>query len=116
MLMLPVHELVAQDPRGKRIEFLLNESDSVDWLYRRDQRVRWPCDQWSIRGAFGVPVIAPHLALLYKSHAPRDRDELDLRSALPQLDPELRCWLADAAALVNPKHTWLQALRSFAAA
>ncbi len=115
LLMLPVHELHAINARGQKLQLLLNESDSVDWLYRRDQRIRWPREQWTVRGAFGVPVIAPHLALLYKSKRPRDRDELDLRSAAPQLDSELRSWLCDAIALADANHPWLAALESVAA-
>ena len=110
MLMLPVHELHATDPRGRKLEFLLNESDSVDWVYRRDARCRWPLDQWIVRAAFGVPVLAPHIVLLYKSKSPRAPDELDLRSALPRLDPELTAWLADAITPHCEGHPWLDAL------
>lgn len=115
MLMLPVHELHAADPRsGRSIEILLNESDSVDWLYRRDQRIRWPLDQWTVRGAFGVPVLAPHIVLLYKSKAPRPQDELDFRTSLAQLDSELKAWLAEAIAMSDAGHAWLRPLRDAA--
>ena len=50
--------------------------------YRNDWRVKMPIDQWSARGAFGVPVIAPEISLLYKSADVSDRDNLDLRSAM----------------------------------
>jgi hypothetical protein len=110
MVMLPIHQLHAADARGRKLEFLLNESDSVDWLYRRDARIRWPLDQWIVRGGFGVPVIAPHIALLYKSKSPRPQDELDLRSSLPKLDSELREWLAQAIRLSDPKHGWIPGL------
>ncbi|MDW8263148.1 MAG: hypothetical protein RMJ35_11535, partial [Phycisphaerales bacterium] len=110
MLMLPVHELRAADARGRQLGFLLNECDSVDWLFGRDQRIRWPLDQWIITGAFGVPVLAPNIVLLYKSQAPRAWDELDLRSSLPALAPELKDWLADAIRLMRDDHPWLAAL------
>lgn len=116
MLMLPIHELHAADARGRKLEFLLNESDSVDWLYRRDARIRWPLDQWIIRGGFGVPVIAPHIALLYKSKSPRPQDELDLRSSLPKLDSELREWLAQSIGLSDSAHAWIAALSEAASA
>lgn len=110
MLMLPIHELHAADTRGRKLEFLLNESDSVDWLYRRDARIRWPLDQWIVRGGFGVPVIAPHIALLYKSKSPRPQDELDLRSSLPKLDSELREWLTQSIGFAEPAHAWIARL------
>ncbi|HRK30511.1 MAG TPA: hypothetical protein PLD59_05485 [Tepidisphaeraceae bacterium] len=110
MLMPPVHSLHGESAHSRRVMFALEERDSVDWLYRRDRRIRWPVDQWTVRGAFGVPALAPHLALLLKSTQPRDRDTLDFRSALPQLDPELRAWLSDAITLAAAGHPWLGAI------
>lgn len=110
LLMLPVHELQARNRQGREIEFLLNECDTVDWIYRRDARIRWPRDAWTVRGAFGVPVLVPHLVLLYKSKSPRPQDELDFRTAVPELAPELRRWLAEALRLANVHHPWLQQL------
>jgi hypothetical protein len=111
MLMLPIHEIHAVAAGGRRrLEFLLNECDTVDWIYRRDGRVRWPKDQWTVTGAFGVPALAPHIALLYKSKNPRPQDELDLRSALPSMEPELRRWLGEAIRCSDENHPWLTSL------
>jgi hypothetical protein len=114
MLMVPVQRLLAT-PRGdssagREIEFLLNESDTVDWIYPRDARIRWPKVQWSVRGAFGVPALAPHLAMLFKSRDPRPPDELDLRSSVPALPPELKRWIACAIALSDASHPWIARL------
>lgn len=115
MLMLPVQELRAAPAAGggqrRQVEFFFHESDTLDWMYRDDARVRWPIDQWTVRGAFGVPALAPHLALLFKSARPRPQDDLDLRSAEPELAPELKRWLAEALALSDPRHPWLDRLR-----
>jgi hypothetical protein len=111
LLMLPVETLHATDSRGRRVDFLLNESDSLDWIYRRDARVRWPLDQWTLPGAFGVPVLAPQITLLYKSTRPRPQDELDFRSALPDLAYEQKQWLADAVRFGATDHPWLAKLR-----
>lgn len=110
MLMLPVHELNARNRQGKSIEFLLNECDTVDFIYRRDARIRWPRDAWTVRGAFGVPALAPHLVLLYKSKSPRPQDDLDFRTAVPELAPKLRRWLAEAVRLADERHPWLARL------
>lgn len=113
MLMLPVTTIHAVSPpsRGRRqVDFRLNECDTVDWFDPRDAAVRWPKEQWSVRGAFGVPALAPHLALLRQSRSRRPQDDLDLRSALPELAPELRSWLADALRRTSPGHPWLAQL------
>src|SRR5436309_70078 len=37
----PLHELHAANPTaGQHVEFLLNDRDSVDWIYRRNPSVR----------------------------------------------------------------------------
>lgn len=111
MLMLPVHELhVLYD--GHELEVLLNEHHRGDWVYRRDWRVRMPIDNWMVRAAFGVPVIAPEIALLYKSAHPEAKDQLDLRSALGALEPARRDWLSQALRQTAPEHPWLDLLQS----
>lgn len=112
MLMLPVQQVCGAPTGGRRrVEFYLHESDSVDWIFRHDARVRWPIDQWTVRGAFGVPALAPHLAMLFKSTPRRPQDELDFRSVEPELPPELKRWLADAIELTDPQHPWIDRLR-----
>jgi alpha-D-ribose 1-methylphosphonate 5-triphosphate synthase subunit PhnH len=44
--------------------------------------------------------------LLYKSKAPRPKDEADLALALPRLDNEARVWLAEAIARFEPASPW----------
>jgi hypothetical protein len=111
MLMLPVQRISAVPPHGSPFEVLLHESDSVDWIYPNEPAVRWPRAQWSVRGAFGVPALAPHLVLLLKSADTRPKDTLDLRSAVPELPPELRAWLYEIIAGKHADHPWLQRLR-----
>ncbi len=110
MLMLPIHELHASSPAGKTIAFLLNDSDGVDWMYRRDLRITLGLGRWIVRGTWRVPVIAPQIALLFKSKNPRPKDELDLKTALPMLTPAELHWLADAVARGNCRHPWLPTL------
>lgn len=109
MLMLPIHELHA-DYQGHELEILLNEHHRGEWVYRRDWRVKMPIERWMVRAAFGVPVIAPEIALLYKSAHPQSKDLLDLHSAIGALQPEPREWLLDALRLTQPDHPWLSLL------
>lgn len=108
MLMLPLRAILAV-PQGRQsggLNIALHECDAVDWVYPGDARIRWPRDQWMLRGAFGVPVLSPHLALLLKSGGARAQDQLDFHSSLPDLAPELKQWLAWAIGLVRPDHPW----------
>ena len=103
---LPIHELHATSPDGRSLEFLLNERDGDDWVFRRDARVRLPLADAIHESAAGLPVLAPAIVLLYKAKAPRPVDEMDFRDAAPHLAPSARSWLAAALALVHPAHPW----------
>jgi hypothetical protein len=92
------------------LKFLLNECDAIDWIYRRDQRVRRALEKTIVRGAAGIPVLAPEIVLLYKSKNPRPQDELDFRVAREMLDDESRGWLIDALRTTAPAHPWLKIL------
>ncbi len=110
MLMLPVHQLHATDRAGRPFEFLLNESDGIDWIYRRNFDVRLNLSKWTTRGFKGVPVLSPAIVLLYKSKQPREVDELDLRSAVDSLSDDQRTWLKLAIMRCDPDHAWLDTL------
>lgn len=110
-LALPVHELHATPPGGRRpLEVLLNERDGADWVYRRDARVRLPLARALAHTPAGLPALAPEVALLYKAKAPRAADEADFALAAPRLSPDAREWLAAALALAHPGHPWGLAL------
>lgn len=90
---------------------MLNDTEDGEWVYRRDPRIRR-----SLAELLGpastpqLPVLAPEIQLLYKSKAPRAKDEQDLNSVLPALDSEQRDWLEQALATVTPDHPWLRRL------
>ena len=111
-LELPVHEVHGQAGPGtdSRIEFLLNERDGADWVYRRDQTVRRPMARALGRSSAGVRFLAPEIVLLYKAKAPRPRDEHDFRVARAVLDDGARAWLRAALAHRSPAHPWMAAL------
>lgn len=110
MLMLPVHELHATDRIGQQCEILLNESDGIDWIYRRNFEVRMNLSQWIVRTRSNIPVLCPQIVLLYKSKATRDLDELDFRVALERMNDDQRTWLKLALMRCDPDHHWLETL------
>jgi hypothetical protein len=109
-LVFPQHELRASSAQGVELEFLLNERDSIDWIYRRDTRIRRGMEKAIRRGREGIPVLASEIVLLYKSKNPRPQDELDFRVAREELDDESRRWLIGALRVIAPDHPWLSAL------
>lgn len=109
----PVHEVHAAPPDGQAgpaLEFLLNERDGADWVYRRDPAVRLPLVRALRPGPGGVRVLAPEVVLLYKSKAPRPADEADFLAARPLLDAEAQAWLRAALLRATPDHPWAAAL------
>jgi hypothetical protein len=89
---------------------MLDESDDETWVYRREPRIRRPMSTVVRQSPEGLPYLAPEIQLLYKSKAPRERDELDFSHTCRRLAPEARRWLRDALELVKPDHQWIAPL------
>ena len=111
-LELPVHEIWCRNPvsNPQVLEVLLNEFDGDSFLFRRDRSITLGFDGAFIQSDLGVPVLAPHIVLLYKSKGVRKRDTADFRNALPSLDSVSRSWLKAAIAKTSPRHRWLKQL------
>jgi hypothetical protein len=105
----PLHEIHAITPAGT-IELLLNERRGEQWVYRRDSRIERPLER-AIVHIGGVPVLAPEIALLFKSKDPRPTDDADLANAMGHLTAEAREWLAAALELSAPGHWWIEFVR-----
>ena len=97
-------EEFAADPT--MLGFLLEQSRTDRWIYRRHHGVRRPLHQAGVTTADGVPVIAPEIALLFKAKAPRFKDQRDFDRVLPHLDRAARSWLASALEQAHPGHHW----------
>jgi hypothetical protein len=94
-----------------RLDVFREPSDGETWICRRDPRIRLPYDDVIDRTADGIPFGRPEIILLFKAkHADRAKDQADLATVLPHLEPSRRRWLAEAIALVHPGHPWLAEL------
>lgn len=111
-LELPVHQIQARPPHDgtPELEFLLNERDGDDWLFRRDPAVRLPLWRALVTTSVGLRALAPEIVLLYKAKESRPKDEADFCSALPCLGEASRSWLASALDRRHPGHPWRLAL------
>ena len=84
-------------------EFLLNEHENQQWVYRRNPAVRKPLAEVGLTALGRVPILVPEIVLLYKAHELTEKDEADFRSGFPKrpssLDTEPEglavgvCWL-----------------------
>ena len=92
-------------------EFLLNEHEGQQWVYRRDPAVRKPLAEVGVIALDGVPILVPEVVLLYKANELTEKDEADFRSPLPHLTPSRKAWLLGALDETRPNHPWARRLR-----
>jgi hypothetical protein len=92
-------------------QFMIDDTDGDDWIYRRDDRIRRTVASLSGPASSpGCQVLAPEIQLLYKSKGLRSKDRSDFSAVLPELDEPRRGWLRRALSLTSPEHAWLDAL------
>jgi hypothetical protein len=107
---LPVHTIWCRNPAHTPdfLEILFNEAAGDLFLFRRDPAIRLPLRRAFITARSGLPILAPEVALLYKSNSPDlPKNAADFHHALPRLSAEQRVWLATALRRTNPAHPWL---------
>jgi hypothetical protein len=92
-------------------EFLLNEHEGADWLYRPNPAVRMPLAEMGGVISGGIPILVPEIVLLYKAHERTENDEADFQAALPHLWPSAMAWLLRALEETTPEHPWTAQLR-----
>ena len=109
-LMLPAHQILADDEDGRRIEFLLSEIDEGLWRSRRNPEVTMPTVRMALTTSDGIRYLAPEIVLLYKARLGRTWDEADFETALPEMTVGQRAWLFDALEAEHPGHPWLERL------
>jgi Aminoglycoside-2''-adenylyltransferase len=111
-LALPVFELYCRNETAvpAQLEILLNESHGDTWVFRRNANVTRALAQCWLTTATNIKYLAPEIVLLYKSKAPRAKDEQDFAAVVERLEPERRTWLRAAIATCAPGHHWLNRL------
>src|SRR6185312_13393966 len=104
-LTLPIHAIWCQkaDYRPAFLEVLLNESDKDQFVFRREHSIRCRLEEAFSISPSGFPILAPEIALLYKSSAPSAlSNRLDFESVLPRLSVQKRRWLIQALQSLSP--------------
>jgi hypothetical protein len=91
-------------------EFLLNEHENQQWVYRRNPAVRKPLGEVGVTALGRLPILVPEIVLLYKAHDLTEKDEADFRSALPHLTASRKAWLLGALDETTPDHPWTRRL------
>lgn len=80
---------------------------------RRDPTIRRPVAELDGPGSNAEHrVLAPAVQLLYKSSAPRDKDEADFRAVREVLGDRERTWLSESLSVTSPSHPWLAHLKA----
>ncbi len=83
-----------------------------DWVYRRQMEITRPLGETRLRTPDGLPFLAPEIQLLYKSKAPRPKDETDFAMIHSLLDTQRKRWLVHALTRTHPDHPWLHRLNA----
>lgn len=111
-LLPPVHEVHARPAVGTldSLEFLLNEREGDQWVFRRNPKVTCPVQQVMLHTGSGLPVLSPPIVLLYKAKNPTATDELDFMHVVDSLTASQRQWLRAALQVSHPGHAWLKKL------
>ena len=113
-LEVPLHEIHAHSPGEpqRSIEFLLNERDAENWVFRRNPQVSLPLDRAMIQTQFGVRALSPEIVLLFKAKAPRAKDDADFQEATSSMSESSKQWLRSALLACHPGHPWIALLGS----
>lgn len=112
-LTLPVHTIWCRNASFAPdfLELLLNESEDDRFLFRRNRSIQCALSEAFVISPSGLPVLAPEIALLYKSNdLPATGNRLDFHTVLPYLSERQRRWLTHALSMLSPEHEWLTAL------
>lgn len=92
-------------------QFVIDDNDGDDWLFRRDHRIRRPIHSLAGRASSAnLAVLTPDVQLLYKSRGRRDKDVADFRAVQPYLSTGERNWLRSSLDVVSPGHVWASEL------
>jgi hypothetical protein len=87
-------------------EFLLNEQQNGDWVFRHHESVRRPLEEVGDERD-GVPFFRPEIVLIYKSSEPSPKNDADFAAVAPHLSPDGSLWLRTALERCDEHHPWI---------
>lgn len=110
---LPAH--VHAEEGDFKLEVLLNERSSGDWVLSREPHITRPLARCVQQSPWGMPTVVPELLLFYKATEhfdvegmkERPHDKIDFLALLPHLSEGQGAWLREAITLLHPGHPWL---------
>jgi len=112
-LSLPIHQVRSFGTNNMPgFDFMLNEAIDESWAYRRNLTITRPRKQAERYTETGIPYLAPEVALLYKAHHRREKDQRDFEQVYIKLESEPRSWLITALKTCYPGHPWTTILRT----
>jgi hypothetical protein len=79
-------------------EFLLNEADEINWIFRKNSKITFPLNEIGIKRE-KIPFLIPEIPLLFKSAHCGDKDELDFKHCIEKMNEvqkeRLRKWISE---------------------
>jgi PAS domain-containing protein len=109
VLSAPAFQVQARSAERDFDLFLETIDDGV-WTFRRDDRIRLPLDEVWVATEAGVPVIRPHIQLLYMAKSDEPKNQHDFDVVRPRLSDVEVDWLRRSLTLVLPGHRWIDRL------
>ena len=104
-----IHQTWLRDPATGNylLDVFREPHDRGTWIYRRDEKIRYPYSDIIHHTQDGIPYLVPELVLLFKAKHARQKDQRDFDTTVPHLTPAQREALAKLLARVHPGHPWL---------
>lgn len=96
-----------------QIQIMVNDHEGKDFLYKRDNSIRFNIEKSTSKSKQGIPYLNPEIQLLHKAKSPRIKDHMDLQHCLPRLSRDQKEWLKMMIVkCYSKKHLWLIKLES----
>jgi len=89
---LPIHEFNCKIGE-LNLEILLNECDENNWIFRRDNNIKFNLNEIVKIYENNIPYLIPELVLLYKLSNLKEKDKMDFKNIIPYLSNEKINWL-----------------------
>ncbi|MDD2889950.1 MAG: hypothetical protein PHE49_04835, partial [bacterium] len=112
-LYFPVHEIHATNNQKLHLEILLNESDELKWVFRRNKNIKRDISDIGLRYNNEIPYLSPEIVLLFKAKSTKKKDDADFRNVLRFMQLTSIEWLKESLEICYPNHHWLGVLYKY---